>query len=136
MMKTEPVDLVFLDIWLPKMGGIDVLKLIREEYPVVSVLIISGHANVDLAVKAIKMGAFDFLEKPLDLTRVLTLSRNALELEKLKKENRSLKTAVVPDDQMIGESPEIRQIREIVKQSADSDARVMILGDNGTGKEL
>lgn len=136
IMKTEPIDLVFLDIWLPQMGGIDVLKLIKEEYPVVSVLIISGHANVDLAVKAIKMGAFDFLEKPLDLTRVLTLSRNALELEKLKKENRSLKTARVPDDQMIGESPGIKQIREIIAQSADSEARVLILGDNGTGKEL
>jgi two-component system nitrogen regulation response regulator NtrX len=136
MMKTEPVDLVFLDIWLPRMGGIEVLKILREEYPVVSVLIISGHANVDLAVKAIKMGAFDFLEKPLDLTRVITLSRNAIELEKLKKENRSLKTAGVLDDQMIGESEGIRQIREIIKQSADSDARVMILGDNGTGKEL
>jgi two-component system, NtrC family, nitrogen regulation response regulator NtrX len=136
IMKTEPIDLVFLDIWLPKMGGIDVLKLIKEEYPVVSVLIISGHANVDLAVKAIKMGAFDFLEKPLDLTKVLTLSRNALELEKLKKENRSLKTARVPDDQMIGESSGIKQIRDIIAQSADSEARVFILGDNGTGKEL
>jgi len=136
LMKTEMVDLVFLDIWLPQMGGIDVLKILKEEYPLVSVLIISGHANVDLAVKAIKMGAFDFLEKPLDLTRVLTLTRNALELEKLKKENRSLKTTSVPDDQMIGESPGIRQIREIVRQSADSEARVLILGENGTGKEL
>jgi len=136
IMKTEMVDLVFLDIWLPQMGGIDVLKILKEEYPLVSVLIISGHANVDLAVKAIKIGAFDFLEKPLDLTRVLTLTRNALELEKLKKENRSLKTSSVVDDKMIGESQGIRQIREIVRQSADSDARVLILGENGTGKEL
>lgn len=136
LLKTEPIDLVFLDIWLPQMGGIDVLKIIKEEYPVVSVLIISGHANVDLAVKAIKMGAFDFLEKPLDLNKVLTLSRNALELEKLKKENRSLKTARVPDDQMIGDSQGIKQIRDIIAQSADSEARVLILGDNGTGKEL
>ena len=136
IMKTEMVDLVFLDIWLPQMGGIDVLKVLKEEYPLVSVLIISGHANVDLAVKAIKMGAFDFLEKPLDLTRVLTLTRNALELEQLKKENRSLKTSSAGDDRMIGESPGIRQIREIVRQSADSEARVLILGENGTGKEL
>ncbi|MDC7239661.1 MAG: sigma-54 dependent transcriptional regulator [Spirochaetales bacterium] len=137
IMKTEPVDLVFLDIWLPGMGGIDVLEKIREEYPVVSVLMISGHANVDLAVKAIKMGAFDFLEKPLDLTRVLTLTRNALELEKLKKENRSLKTARgVPDDQMVGGSSGMKQIRDIIAQSADSEARVLILGENGTGKEL
>jgi len=136
LMKTEMVDLVFLDIWLPQMGGIDVLKILKEEYPLVSVLIISGHANVDLAVKAIKMGAFDFLEKPLDLTRVLTLTRNALELEQLKKENRSLKTSTSSDDRMIGESPGIRQIRDIVRQSADSEARVLILGENGTGKEL
>ncbi|MDC7235945.1 MAG: sigma-54 dependent transcriptional regulator [Spirochaetales bacterium] len=136
LMKTEPIDLVFLDIWLPQMGGIDVLKRIREEYPVVSVLIISGHANVDLAVKAIKIGAFDFLEKPLDLTRVLTLSRNALELEKLRKENRSLKTARQSEDRMVGESPGIKQIRDIISQSADSEARVLILGENGTGKEL
>jgi two-component system nitrogen regulation response regulator NtrX len=136
MMKTEPVDLVFLDIWLPRMGGIDVLKLIREEYPVVSTIIISGHANVDLAVKAIKMGAFDFLEKPLDMTRVQTLTRNALELEKLRKENRSLKTITVSDDRMVGESPGIQQIRDIIRQSADSEARVLILGENGTGKEL
>ncbi len=136
IMKTEPVDLVFLDIWLPHMGGIDVLQKIREEYPVVSVLMISGHANVDLAVKAIKMGAFDFLEKPLDLTRVLTLTRNSLELEKLRKENRSLRTSRTPDDKMVGGSAGIRQIREIIAQSADSEARVLILGDNGTGKEL
>ncbi len=136
MMKTEPVDLVFLDIWLPRMGGIDVLKVIREEYPVVATIIISGHANVDLAVKAIKIGAFDFLEKPLDMTRVQTLTRNALELEKLRKENRSLKTITVTDDRMVGESPGIQQIRDIIRQSADSEARVLILGENGTGKEL
>ncbi len=136
MMKTEAVDLVFLDIWLPHMGGVDVLKKIREDYPVVSVIIISGHANVDLAVKAIKIGAFDFLEKPLDLTRVLTLTRNALELEKLRQENRSLKSAAPVEEKMIGESPGIQKIREIIQQSAVSDARVLILGENGTGKEL
>jgi len=136
LMKTEPVDLVFLDIWLPHMGGIDVLKHIREDFPETSVIIISGHANVDLAVKAIKIGAFDFLEKPLDLTRVLTLTRNSLELEKLKKENRSLKTSQNMEDRMIGESRGIYKIREIIQQSAASDARVLILGENGTGKEL
>ena len=136
LMKTEPVDLVFLDIWLPHMGGVDVLKHIKEDFPVVSVIIISGHANVDLAVKAIKIGAFDFLEKPLDLTRVLTLTRNSLELEKLRKENRSLKNSPLLEDRMIGESEGIQKIREIINQSAPSDARVLIQGDNGTGKEL
>ena len=136
MMKTESVDLVFLDIWLPHMGGVDVLKKIREDFPVVSVIIISGHANVDLAVKAIKIGAFDFLEKPLDLTRVLTLTRNALELEKLRRENRNLKRAPAAEEKMVGESRGIQKIRELIQQSASSDARVLILGDNGTGKEL
>ncbi len=137
MMKGEAVDLVFLDIWLPLRGGIDVLKDIREEFPLVPVIIISGHANVDIAVKAIKMGAFDFLEKPLDITRVQTLSRNALELESLRKENRSLRSTEGPvRDEMIGESPGICQIRDIISQSADTEARVFILGENGTGKEL
>ena len=136
LMKTEVLDLVFLDVWLPHMGGVDVLKHIKEDYPVVSVILISGHANVDLAVKAIKIGAFDFLEKPLDITKVLTLTRNALELEKLRKENRSLKNRSVIEYRMIGESAGIRRIRDIINQSASSEARVLILGDNGTGKEL
>ena len=136
LMKTEVVDLVFLDVWLPHMGGVDVLKHIKEDYPVVSVILISGHANVDLAVKAIKIGAFDFLEKPLDITKVLTLTRNALELEKLRKENRSLKNSAVVEDRMIGESAGIRRIHDIINQSASSEARVLILGENGTGKEL
>ncbi len=136
MMKTESFDLVFLDIWLPHMGGVDVLKKIKEDFPVVSVIIISGHANVDLAVKAIKIGAFDFLEKPLDLTRVLTLTRNALELEKLRRENRNLKRTPAVEEKMVGQSRGIQKIRELIQQSASSDARVLILGDNGTGKEL
>ncbi|OQY32710.1 MAG: Fis family transcriptional regulator [Spirochaetaceae bacterium 4572_59] len=135
-LKTEVADLIFLDIWLPHMGGVDVLKHIKEDFPVIPVIMISGHANVDLAVNAIKIGAYDFLEKPLDLTRFLTLTRNALELEQLRKENRSLKNSSVKEDQMIGESRSIKKIREIVNQSAPSDARVLILGDNGTGKEL
>ena len=134
MMKTESVDLVFLDIWLPHMGGVDVLKKIREDFPVVSVIMISGHANVDLAVKAIKIGAYDFLEKPLDLTRVLTLTRNALELEKLRRENRSLRGTPVVEEKMIGESRGIQKIREIVQQSASSDARVLILGGQRYGE--
>lgn len=137
VMKGEVIDLVFLDIWLPLKGGIDVLKDIREEFPLVPVIIISGHANVDLAVKAIKMGAFDFMEKPLDITRVQTLSRNALELESLRKENLSLRSLENPkEDKMVGESPGIRQIRELINQSADTEARIFILGENGTGKEL
>jgi len=135
MIKGEPIDLVLLDIWLPNMGGIDVLNVIKDEFPAIEVIMISGHANVDLAVKAIKMGAFDFLEKPLDLERVITLSRNALHLEKLKKENQSLKSALMTDE-MVGECQAMKEIKNRIDQSAKSDARIMILGDNGTGKEL
>jgi two-component system nitrogen regulation response regulator NtrX len=132
----NPVDLVFLDVWLPNMGGIDVLKRIREEFPDVEVIMISGHANINLAVQAVKIGAFDFLEKPLSLDRTMTVVRNAIELEGLKKENRSLKNNLFTEDRMVGESEPICRVRELVEQAAASDSRILILGENGTGKEL
>jgi two-component system nitrogen regulation response regulator NtrX len=136
LLKTEPVDLVFLDVWMPRMGGLEVLEHIKKDFPETAVIIISGHANVDMAVKAIKLGAFDFIEKPLDIDRLLTLARNALQLATLKKENRKLKKALDRDDEMIGESAAMNRIRELVDQSAPTDSRVLILGENGTGKEL
>ncbi len=135
-LASNPVDLVFLDVWLPNMGGIDVLKKIREDFPDVEVIMISGHANINLAVQAVKIGAFDFLEKPLSLDRTMTVVRNALELEGLKKENRTLKNNLFIDDRMVGESAPIRKVRELVEQAAASDSRILILGENGTGKEL
>ncbi|HEQ71915.1 MAG TPA: sigma-54-dependent Fis family transcriptional regulator [Spirochaetia bacterium] len=136
LLETNAVDLVILDVWLPNMGGIDVLKRIREDFSDVEVIIISGHANIDLAVKAVKMGAFDFLEKPLSLERTITVVRNALALEGLRKENRNLKNTLFVEDQMVGQSKQIRKIRDLIEQSAASDARILILGENGTGKEL
>jgi len=136
LLEKEAIDLVILDVWMPNMGGIDVLKKIKETYPFTEVIMISGHANIDLAVKAVKLGAFDFLEKPLSLDRVLTLTRNALELEKLKKENLQLKQAVLSNDEIIGVSPPMQKVRELIQQSASSDARILITGANGTGKEL
>ena len=91
-LKEQSVDLVILDVWLPNMGGIDVLKEIKKEYPNIEVIMISGHANIDIAVKAVKLGAFDFLEKPLSLDKIINLIKNALKLEKLKKENAKLNT--------------------------------------------
>ena len=136
VLNTEPVDLVILDVWLPNMGGIEVLKRIKEEYGDVEVVMISGHANINLAVKAVKMGAFDFLEKPLSLEKIITVVRNALELETLKKENKKLKNNLFIEDEMIGNHPSMQKIRDIIEQSAPTDARVLILGENGTGKEL
>jgi two-component system nitrogen regulation response regulator NtrX len=136
LLKTTKVELVLLDIWLPRMGGIDVLKELKKTYPELEVIVISGHANVDMAVNAIKLGAFDFLEKPLDMDRVLTLTRNALQIEKLKQENKTLKSQLLIEDKMIGASKSMESVNRIIEQSAASDSRVMITGENGTGKEL
>lgn len=136
MLKTEVVDVVILDIWLPNMGGIDVLKKIKEKYSEIAIIMISGHANIDLAVKAVKLGAFDFMEKPLSLDKVITLVRNAIEIQTLKRENRTLKMISHKEDDMIGQSVPIQQIRERISQSAPTDAKILILGENGTGKEL
>ncbi len=130
------VDVVFLDVWLPNMGGMDVLKRIREQHADVEVIMISGHANISLAVQATKMGAFDFLEKPLSLDRTTTALRNALALEALRRENRTLRSSIFMDDRMVGSGPGMRAVRELIAQAAASDSRILILGENGTGKEL
>jgi two-component system nitrogen regulation response regulator NtrX len=132
----HPVDLVFLDVWLPHMGGIDVLAKLRAEHPDVGVVMISGHANISLAVQAVKMGAFDFLEKPLSLDRTVTVARNALALEDLRRENRTLRDSLFIEDRMVGSSPGMQAVRDLIAQAAASDSRILILGENGTGKEL
>jgi two-component system nitrogen regulation response regulator NtrX len=131
----ESVDLVVLDVWLPHKGGIDVLKEIKEQYPDIEVIVISGHGSIDMAVKAVKLGAFDFLEKPLSLEKVVTLVKNALTVEDLKRENKALKDTIL-EDEMIGESEPMQKIRNLIEQSAASEASIFIYGDNGTGKEL
>ena len=136
IIKREPVDLVILDIWLPNMGGIDVLKEIKSGSRDAEVIVISGHANIDMAVKAVKLGAFDFVEKPLSLDRVTTLCRNALEMEALKRENRRLRNKAINDDEMLGSSPGMQRIKAAIEQSATSDSTIMVFGENGTGKEL
>jgi two-component system, NtrC family, nitrogen regulation response regulator NtrX len=136
LLSSAPADLVFLDVWLPNMGGIDVLKRIRQAYPETEVIMISGHANINLAVQAVKIGAFDFLEKPLSLDRTITAARNALQLEVLRRENRTLKSSLFVEDRMVGSSPPMQRVRELIEQAADSDSRILILGENGTGKEL
>ena len=103
-LASTEVDLVFLDVWLPHMGGMDVLKRIKEQHPDLEVIMISGHANISLAVQATKMGAFDFLEKPLSLDRTMTVVRNALAMEDLRRENRSLRASIFMDDRLVGGS--------------------------------
>ncbi|MDR2479351.1 MAG: sigma-54 dependent transcriptional regulator [Treponema sp.] len=137
LLRREKVDLVFLDVLLPKLGGLEALEQIRAGWPAVEVVMISGHANVDMAVRAVKGGAFDFLEKPLSLDKVLTVSRNALAIGKLREENRKLRRhAYLAHDEIIGTSAAINSVRELIKQAAASDARILITGENGCGKEV
>lgn len=136
LLEKYNIDLVFLDLWLPHRGGLDILPEIKERFPQIEVIVISGHGNIDTAVKAVKIGAYDFLEKPLSLERITTVTRNVLKLNSLKKENTRLKNRFIQEDTMIGTSKAISEVREKIRQSAASDARIMILGENGTGKEL
>ncbi|MDR1098948.1 MAG: sigma-54 dependent transcriptional regulator [Treponema sp.] len=136
ILDRETINLIFLDVLLPRLGGMDALEKIRSGWPEIEVVVISGHANVDMAVRAVKLGAFDFLEKPLSLDKVLTVCRNALALQKLRKENRDLKKNTAVPDEIIGTSGEINKAKALIKQAAASDARILITGENGTGKEL
>jgi len=137
ILKREIIDLIFLDVLLPNMGGIKALEIIRKEWPVTEIVMISGHANIEMAVSAVKLGAFDFLEKPLSLDKVLTVCRNALAIKKLREENKTLKkTYSFSSEDIIGTSAQARDIRETVKQAAASDARILITGENGSGKEV
>jgi two-component system nitrogen regulation response regulator NtrX len=135
-LRDGTIDLVVLDVLLPNMGGIDVLKEIKRDFPDTEVIMISGHATVDLAVRAVKLGAFDFVEKPLSMEKIINLVRNALRIEELKKENRTLRETLFVEDEMIGASPQMDRVRELIEQSAATDAKVLIQGENGTGKEL
>ncbi len=129
-------EVVLCDIKMQEMDGIEVLQKIMEQQQDVPVIMISGHGDIEIAVDAIKKGAFDFLEKPLDLNRLLITIRNALERSDLITETRVLKRKIAKTGEMIGESKAIQKIKEMIDRVAPTDARVMITGDNGTGKEL
>jgi two-component system nitrogen regulation response regulator NtrX len=129
-------DLVLLDVWLPQMDGLETLARIRAMDAELPVVIISGHGNVETAVKAVRMGAQDFVEKPLTLEKTLLAVKNALRQKRLEAENRSLKEQVEHRWVMVGESAAIRALRADIAQAAPSNGRVLIFGENGTGKEL
>jgi two-component system nitrogen regulation response regulator NtrX len=131
-----PVDLVVLDVWLPGMDGLATLARLRERQVDVQVVLISGHGNIESAVRAIKMGAFDFVEKPLSLEKTVLVIRNALHQRRLEAENRALRARVDRTQTMIGESYAMRQLREQVQMAAPTNGRVLIYGENGTGKEV
>lgn len=130
------LDVVLCDIKMQEMDGMEVLEKMLEQPKDVPVIMISGHGDIEIAVEAIKKGAFDFLEKPLDLNRLLITIRNALERSDLITETRVLKRKISKTNEMIGESEAIVKIKEMITRVAPTDARVMVTGDNGTGKEL
>ncbi len=129
-------DLVFLDVKMPRVDGLEILPRIHDIDPAVPVVMISGHGTIETAVEATRKGAWDFLEKPLDTDRVLLTLRNALERRGLERENERLRTEVEARHEIVGESPAIRAVMDRVEKVAPTDARVLIMGENGTGKEL
>ena len=130
-------DLVFLDIWLPGLDGLEVLSRLREDRPELPVVMISGHGTIETAVGAIKLGAFDFIEKPLSLEKVLLAAHKALEFSRLKQENLALRHSLGETEvHLTGASPAMNNLREMISQVAPTDAWVLITGENGTGKEI
>jgi two-component system, NtrC family, nitrogen regulation response regulator NtrX len=134
--KNEEYDLVLCDIKMPKMDGVEVLEAVKKIKPEIPMVMISGHGDIETAVKTMRMGAFDYISKPPDLNRLLNTVRNALDRKKLVVENKILKKKVSKNYEMIGDSEAINQIRIMIDKVAQTDARVLITGPNGTGKEL
>jgi two-component system nitrogen regulation response regulator NtrX len=129
-------DVIVLDIWLPGIDGLTTLQRLRERNVDAQVVIISGHGNIESAVRAIKMSAFDFVEKPLSLEKTVLVVRNALRQRDLEAENRVLRARVDRQQAMVGDSAPMRHLREQVSMAAPTNGRVLIFGENGTGKEL
>jgi DNA-binding NtrC family response regulator len=139
LLKGSPYDLVFMDLRLPDGSGIDLLTHVKSDTPYTEVVVMTAHGSLDITIEAIKRGAFYYLEKPFTPHQVTTLIDRALQFEAIKRENRSLKNALVSDSDdfgIIGRHPKMRQIHAIIRTAAPSDASVLIEGESGTGKEL
>ena len=136
MFEKNQYDVVLCDIKMPKMDGVEVLEEIYRQTNDIPIIMISGHGNIDTAVESIKKGAYDFIEKPLDLNRLLITIKNALEKGSLVTETRALKKKVSKKYEMVGESKAILKVKDIINRVAPTDAKILITGDNGTGKEL
>ena len=134
----KPYDLIFCDIKMPKMDGLEFLDFLQKKNSEIPVIMISGHGNIETAVESLKKGAYDYIQKPLDLNRILVSVRNAFEKEDVIKKNKFLRKKIKTDNQnqIIGESKAILNIKQMINKVALTDARVLITGENGSGKEL
>ncbi len=136
MLEKEEFDVALLDIWLPKMDGLKLFEIMKEQKREEEVIFISGHGSIEQAVKATKIGAFDFLEKPLSLERVVVAVKNASQKKELVEKEKFFKSELKSDVELVGESPAMKELKKQISIIAPSDGRVLIYGENGTGKEL
>jgi len=134
--NSREIELVFLDVWLPDGDGVELLEKFQKLYPLQVHVMMSGHSTIDTAVKAVKLGAYDFLEKPLSLERVLITIENGLKVRSLARENLSFKREIAGKYELVGESDEIEDLKTQIDRVARSNSRVLIQGENGTGKEI
>lgn len=132
----NPPELMMLDIWMPEMDGLETLRRLRELVPNTQVMMMSGHGSIETAVKAIKLGAYDYIEKPLSLENVTLRVKHALDQHRLEQENRTLRTKVERKFEFVGRAPVMQQLKQIIETAGPTNSRVLIGGENGTGKEL
>ena len=136
LLASEPPDLMLLDIWMPELDGLETLKRARAQTPSVQVVMMSGHGSIETAVKAIKLGAYDYIEKPLSLENVTLRVRHALKQRRLEEENLTLRHKVERRYELVGASPAMQRLRQLIGTAGPTQGRVLIWGENGTGKEL
>jgi two-component system nitrogen regulation response regulator NtrX len=136
IIDAESPDLVLLDIWMPGIDGIETLKEIKKVNPHIQVIIISGHGSIETAVKATKLGAFDLIEKPLSIDKIIVAINNALNFRRLEEENKYLRKKTLEKHSITGESPPIQELKKQIAVAAPTEAWILITGENGTGKEL
>jgi two-component system nitrogen regulation response regulator NtrX len=136
IIDTESPDLVLLDIWMPGIDGIETLKEIKKGNPTIQVIIITGHGTIETAVNATKLGAYDLIEKPLSIDKVIVAINNALNFRRLEEENRYLRKKSLEKNSISGDSPKTRELKNNIAKAAPTDTWILIMGENGTGKEL
>jgi two-component system nitrogen regulation response regulator NtrX len=136
LLEQQLISCILLDIWLPGIDGLETLKRLKEQYPDIMVIMISGHGSIETAVRATKLGAFDFIEKPLNAEKTMVALRNALTQRRLELQNQQLTASLGQDCTIIGDSAPMIALRQQIALAAPTNGRVLIYGESGTGKEL